>query len=48
MALTSTEQLFTERPLYRCFFRNNHLPYLLQTEAVARRRSAKKVFLKSS
>ena len=28
MALTSTEQLFIERPLYRCFLRNNLLPYV--------------------
>ena len=28
MALTSTEQLFIERPLYRCFLHNNHLPYI--------------------
>ena len=28
MALTSTEQLFVERPLYRCFLRNNLLPYI--------------------
>ena len=28
MALTSTEQLFIEWPLYRCFLRNNHLPYI--------------------
>ena len=28
MALTSTEQLFIERPLYWCFLRNNHLPYI--------------------
>ena len=26
MALTSTEQLFTERPLYRRFLHNDHLP----------------------
>ena len=29
MSLTSTEQLFIERPLYRCFLRNDHLPFLL-------------------
>ena len=27
MALTSTEQLFIERPLYRRFLRTDHLPY---------------------
>ena len=27
MALTSTEQLFIERPLYRRFLHNDHLPY---------------------
>ena len=27
MALTSTEQLFTERPLHRRFLHNCHLPY---------------------
>ena len=29
MALTSTEELFKERPLYRRFFHNDCLPYLL-------------------
>ena len=28
MVLTSTEQLFIERPFFRCFLRNNHLPYI--------------------
>ena len=27
MALTSTEQLFTERPSDRLFLHNDHLPY---------------------
>ena len=29
MSLASTEQLFIEWPLYRCFLRNDHLPFLL-------------------
>ena len=28
MALTSTEEVFIERPLYRCFLHNDHLPYV--------------------
>ena len=31
MALTSTEQVFIERPLYRRFLHNDHLPYFLVT-----------------
>ena len=27
MSIRSTEQLFLERPLYRCFLHNDHLPY---------------------
>ena len=27
MALTSAEQLFIEKPLYRRFLHNDHLPY---------------------
>ena len=27
MALTSTEQLFIERPLHKCFLHNDRLPY---------------------
>ena len=29
-ALTSTEQLFIERPWYKCFLHNDHLPYFQQ------------------
>ena len=27
LSIRSTEQLFLERPLYRCFLQNDHLPY---------------------
>ena len=27
MSIRSTKQLFLERPLYRCFLHNDHLPY---------------------
>ena len=30
VAPTYREQPFIERPLYRCFLRNDHLPYLLK------------------
>ena len=30
MSLRSMEQLFLEKPLYRCFLLNDHLPYFQQ------------------
>ena len=32
MALTSKEQLFVKRPLYRCFLRNDHSLFTLECE----------------